>query len=234
MNILKRSILILGVFLMLAFVAFILIAIGEYQGGHVFNAGASGFSLRFNLLTDLGRTTGYNGLENTASQYYYGLAMQALAVGISIIHFIWLLSFKRERSRLWAAASFLLAVLASVHIIGIVGFPADENYPRHFLFLSRTIAAIGLGTLMAYFAIYFEPRYNIAINWLWLVLGLLFMSRWGLLIFGPEPWTNNYILSLHLLIQKVSWIMLPALLIYEAYVVSRITRINSVQSRQAG
>lgn len=231
MNLLKRSILILGVFLMLAFVTFILIAIGEYQGGHVFNANASGFSLRFNLLTDLGRTTGYSGLENTTAQYYYGLAMQALAIGISFIHFIWLLSFKRERSRLWAAASLLLVVLASIHIIGIVAFPADENYPRHFLFLTRTIAAIGLGTLMAYFAIYFEPRYNFAVNWPWLILGLLFMFRWGLLIFGPEPWTNNYILSLHLLIQKVSWLFLPVLLIYEAYIVERLI---SVQSRRAG
>ena len=218
---LKRPLLYLSLLCVLLFIALIFAAVFYYDGGNALQSGLGEFSLKYNSLSDLGRSRGYDGAANRLPQEFFTIALYSLSAGLLMLQLLWIFTFQRHRSRLWAGASLLLGGLAIIQWVGVTEFPADENFPRHQLFLTRSVAAFSLVNITAFFAHFFEPVYKKIPSWPWLLAGIIIGSRGLILFLAWEPWLSESRLLWHLVLQKLAWLSIAAILLYQIFVLKR-------------
>jgi hypothetical protein len=191
----------------------------------VLDASLEQFSILENQIIDLGRTKGFDGQPNAEAKQFYTLAFRTVAIGMTLLQFIWFTTFKRHRARLWGGAGFLLALLAAFHLWGVVEFPMDENFPRHFQFLKRALAALSISSLCIGFAYYFEPKYK---DWparLWWITGIISVAQWVFLVYGPAPWSSHSVLLLQYSMQKLMWTaQFVAYMVHGYFVIKRVRK----------
>lgn len=218
MRILKRVIIGLSVLAIGAFPLLIIYAASMYKGGTVLDSGVPAFSILDNQIGDLGRTKGFNNILNIEVKSWFILAFQLLAAGIAVLQFTWFTTFKRHRARLWSGAAFIFSVLAAIHLWGVVLFPADENFPRHSLFMMRAIGSLSIMAVAGGFAYYFEPPYKHRVAIIWWFAGFISLVTWLMMVYGPAPWSSHNTLHVQYILQKCMWVTMISTIVYHGWI----------------
>lgn len=129
------------VFLTLACVSVIVIvlfglAINFYPGGHWQDYSAEGFNLLYNPISDLGRTTAYNGESNTISFALYASALTMMAIIVLGFYSLIWKYFQKKRSTKWLSIfGSLCGIVQFVLYLGIAFSPADTRITAHLKFV---------------------------------------------------------------------------------------------------
>lgn len=200
-------------------------AISSYSGGTSLHSQLKSFSWTENLLFELGRNKGYNGMDNSLTLHHWWRFLLLSGIAMSVLHVMWLLNMRVHQARQLAGLAFLLVGLGAFHSYGLGIYPFDTSYPQFYTFWERMAAAYGFGAVFTGFAMYAEPDCSGKHAIAWWVAGALGLIQVAALKWGPAFWSSANLLLFHAIFEK---------LIVVAYVFVWIMHLNLRYSKLKG
>ena len=214
----------LGLFI---FVSFNVIAMIYYPGGSIFDRDKIGYDFTRNFLSQLGRVNAYltdvngNQISNTSSLIIWSTGMSLTGI-IFFIYYLCLPSIF-NRSILSYVGSFF-AIIASICFILTGITPGDLTV--HLIDRNNDIIILSMLKIHAFFAnnifyfafpsaliysyvIYNSEKINKIYGIGYYIFSFLIFCYVLLLIFSPNPFGSEYIITIHVVSQKmiaISWI----------------------------
>ncbi len=216
----REKAFIFGMIGTITYVILPLIAMVFYAGGTMINPNAPGYTFWANWFSDLGRTKGYSGKDNTVSMVIFIIAFCVLSISL-IITAIALPYFFRENSlEKWLSiiGTFFL-IINGILIVGIAFTPWDIYPNEHSVIvqLSGNMSLIGgiLYIIVVFHNEEFPNRY--AYTWI-VILAVGVISSVIQNIYGVWPPRTMEELMLFTANQKIVTYIIRACFFYLNYV----------------
>ena len=216
----REKAFIFGMIGTITYVILPLIAMVFYAGGTMINPKAPGYTFWANTFSDLGRTKGYSGKDNTVSMIIFIIALSVLGISL-IITAIALPYFFRENSlEKWLSiiGTFFL-IIFGILFVGFAFTPWDIYFNEHIAVgqLSAYMVYIGgiLYIIVAFHNAEFPNRY--AYTWI-VILAVRVISLVILNIYGVWPPRTTEELMLFTVGQKITTYIDMACFFYLNYV----------------
>lgn len=215
--------LISGCFLAFAglvqFLIFTSLSMGEYPGGTIADSHTTGYTWMGNWLSDLGRQTAINGMENRLGASYFNGSIIALGICLLIFFLASIRAF--EEQTFVGVLTVGAGLFASMGLIGIGLAPVDVAYQWHIVsLLAWIIPMLGYGALFTYQCSVGESWYSLIIATATVVL---FLGA-GLYAFSVTN-TNVMAAQKTVVLLSIAWfILLAGRISLAAFYVSRTAR----------
>lgn len=137
---------VLGLVCILQFLLLATYAISQYPGGTRHNRSTKGYSWSGNWLSDLGRTSAWNGRENQASSTAFNRSIVALGAGVCLFLLVSLRGY--EQIRFFNVATHVCGAVAALGLVGIGLTPFDLYHHEHLVALFVWLIPMTLFTIL--------------------------------------------------------------------------------------
>ncbi len=178
------------------------IAMLIYPGGTFHNHELEHYSFSENFLSDLGRTTLFDGVQNyiSAGLYLFTLSF----VGVSILFFfIHLPKVLHLKSKIFKLLIIGIGVVAGIGFLGIALAPCNLYLPTHMFFVSLGFRALLVALFLLMIGIYRTKVFPNIYGHVLFASILLLIAYVLLMSFGPNPSLSDEALMVQVVGQKI-------------------------------
>lgn len=230
LNLIKKTIIYLGILCAIYFFVSTTLAMQAYPGGTIQNRTSEGYSFFDNYFSDLGRSRAWNREPNHRSNHYFQTSL--LLVGSSLVLFFFILPsfFWEPEAQFIAVVATICGIAASLCYIGIALTPLDYNYYRHTIFVRAGFISFLAMCFFYATAIFNERDYPNHYAWALLIFAAILFIQVAIMLGGPRSWSSPEALRLQATAQKIVVYSEILCMLYQSVGLLRVKRSPELNS----
>jgi hypothetical protein len=186
------------IFLIILFIAAIL-----YPGGTIYENDLSSYSIKYNFLSDMGRTIAINGSNNffSSSLFLLGLTSSGLVIMMFFLN-VWRLFSNGKGLKVLAVIGTVFGVLGCISLIGVGFTPVDLFRDPHIAFANWLFRFFFVAATCYTIAIFYNKDLPNKLAIGYLIFSISIISYILINELGPPPSTSKTILAVKVIAQK--------------------------------
>lgn len=188
---------------LLVFLIILIVAAFLYPGGTIDDKEITSFSIKYNFLSDMGRTVAINGENNffSSSLFLLGLTCAGAVILLFFVQ-VWRLFSDTKTSKTLAIIGTSSGVLGCLCMVGVAFTPVDLFTAPHIAFANWLFRFFFLAALLYTFAILLNKELPNRLAIGYLIFSISIISYILINELGPSPSESRSILAIKVIAQK--------------------------------
>ena len=185
-----------------------------YPGGTPLDATTHGYLLTQNFLSDLGMTVSYSHESNRLGALLFVLSLLAMVIGVggALIVIVRRIETSR-RARAWSRAAIVVAVIASLALVGVAATPENSAMALHVQFTLFAFRVLPVAAFLVSVAALRSEHTTRPALVVWTALTALLLIYAGVQTWGPRTATMDG-LRVQVIAQKCIAIIVASALLW--------------------
>jgi hypothetical protein len=188
---------------LIIFLLILIVAALLYPGGTIYDKEIASYSIKYNFLSDMGRTIAINGENNFFSSSLFLLGLSGAGVVILLFFIqVWRLFSDTKTSKALAIIGTISGVLGCLCLIGVAFTPVDLFTAPHIAFANWLFRFFFLSALAYTIAIILNKELPNQLAIGYLIFSISIISYILINELGPSPSVSKTILAIKVIAQK--------------------------------